>query len=236
MELPYTDDQINEAHLEVLRVNNLEEGYMRPMAFLGSEGMGLRAEGLSVNVMVAAWPWPSYMAPEAVEQGIRMQTSSYTRHHVNITMCKAKANGNYINSILALREAIDSGVDEAMLLDNEGYVAEGTGENIFLIKNNELHTPELTSCLAGITRDTVITMAQEMGMSVKEKRITRDEVYIADEVFLTGTAAEVLPVRQVDGRQIGTGVRGAITQKLQTRYFDQVRGITMEHPEWHASV
>ena len=150
--------------------------------------------------------------------------------------CKAKANGNYINSILALREAIDSGVDEAMLLDNEGYVAEGSGENIFLIKNGELHTPELTSCLAGITRDTVMTMASEMGMSIKERRITRDEVYIADEVFLTGTAAEVLPVRQVDGRQIGEGGRGQITEKLQSKYFDQVRGNTAEHPEWHAKI
>jgi len=222
LDIPYTAEQINAAHIEVLRANSLEEGYLRPMAFLGSEGMGLRAEGLSVNVMVAAWPWPSYMSPEAVEQGIRMQTSSYTRHHVNITMCKAKANGNYINSILALREAIDAGVEEAMLLDNEGYVAEGSGENIFLITNGELHTPELTSCLAGITRDTVITMAREMG--------------IADEVFLTGTAAEVLPVRQVDGRVIGSGERGPITKKLQSCYFDQVRGNTAEHPEWHAAV
>ncbi len=236
LDLPFSADEINNAHLEVLRANELEEGYMRPMAYLGSEAMGLRAEGLSVNVMVAAWPWPSYMDPEAVERGIRLQTSSYTRHHVNITMCKAKANGNYINSILALREAIDSGVDEAMLLDNEGYVAEGTGENIFLIKNGALHTPELTSCLAGITRDTVITMARDLGMPVFERRITRDEVYIADEVFLTGTAAEVLPVRQVDGRQIGAGERGAITERLQTRYFDQVRGNTAEHPEWHVAV
>jgi len=236
MKIPYTAAQISDAHLEVLRANKLEEGYLRPMAYLGSEGMGLRAEGLSVNVMVAAWPWPSYMDPEAVERGIRMQTSSYTRHHVNITMCKAKANGNYINSILALREAIDSGVDEAMLLDNEGYVAEGTGENIFLIKNGELHTPELTSCLAGITRDTVMTMAREKGMPIFERRITRDEVYIADEVFLTGTAAEVLPVRQVDGRVIGSGKRGEITEQLQTSYFDQVRGNTLEHPEWHAAV
>ena len=236
LELPFDAEQINNAHLEVLRANELEEGYLRPMAFLGSEGMGLRAEGLSVNVMVAAWPWPSYMAPEAMEQGILMQTSSYTRHHVNITMCKAKANGNYINSVLALREAIDSGVDEAMLLDNEGYVAEGTGENIFLIKDGVLHTPELTSCLAGITRDTVMTMAKEFGMSIAERRITRDEVYIADEVFLTGTAAEVLPVRQVDGRQIGSGGRGEITAKFQSKYFDQVRGKTAEHPEWHAKV
>ncbi len=236
LDMPYTPEQINAAHIEVLRANSLEEGYLRPMAFLGSEGMGLRAEGLSVNVMVAAWPWPSYMSPEAVDQGIRMQTSSYTRHHVNITMCKAKANGNYINSILALREAIDAGVDEAMLLDNEGYVAEGSGENIFLITNGVLHTPELTSCLAGITRDTVMTMAREMGMPIKERRITRDEVYIADEVFLTGTAAEVLPVRQVDGRMIGNGSRGPITEKLQTGYFDQVRGNTAEHPEWHAAV
>ena len=236
MELPFEADVLNAAQCEVIRANELDEGYLRPMAFLGSEAMGLRAEGLSVNVMVAAWPWPSYMSPEASEQGIRMQTSSYTRHHVNITMCKAKANGNYINSVLALREAIDSGVDEAMLLDNEGYVAEGSGENIFLVRGNSLHTPELTSCLDGITRATVITLAEEAGLKVLERRITRDEVYISDEVFLTGTAAEVLPVREVDGRTIGSGARGPITEQLQSRYFDIVRGRSEDHADWRAPV
>ncbi|MEM7218062.1 MAG: branched-chain amino acid transaminase [Pseudomonadota bacterium] len=236
MELPFDAATLNAAQAQVIRDNGLDEGYLRPMAFLGSEGMGLRAEGLSVNVMIAAWPWPSYMAPEAQELGIRMQTSSYTRHHVNITMCKAKANGNYINSILALREAIDSGVDEALLLDNEGYVAEGTGENIFLVKGDTLHTPELTSCLAGITRDTVIALAADAGLSVVERRITRDEVYIADEVFLTGTAAEVLPVREVDGRTIGGGGRGPVTERLQADYFDLVRGHATDKHGWLAAV
>lgn len=236
LDIPYTPAEISAAQLEVLRANKLEEGYLRPMVFLGSEAMGLRAEGLSVNVSIAAWPWPSYMAPEAIEQGIRLLTSSLTRHHVNITMCKAKANGNYINSILALREAIDAGADEAMLLDNEGYVAEGSGENIFLVRNGELHTPELTSCLDGLTRNTVMVMAAELGMVVHERRITRDEVYIADEVFLTGTAAEVLPVREVDNRVIGNGGRGPITQRLQKMYFDQVRGNSSAHPEWHSTV
>ena len=236
LDIPFTPAEISAAQLEVLRANKLEEGYLRPMVFLGSEAMGLRAEGLSVNVSIAAWPWPSYMSPDAVEKGITLLTSSLTRHHVNITMCKAKANGNYINSILALREAIDSGADEAMLLDNEGYVAEGSGENIFLVRNGELHTPELTSCLDGLTRNTVMVMAAELGMVVHERRITRDEVYIADEVFLTGTAAEVLPVREVDRRSIGNGGRGPITAKLQQMYFDQVRGNTSAHPEWHAAV
>lgn len=236
LDIPFSPAEISAAQLEVLRANKLEEGYLRPMVFLGSEAMGLRAEGLSVNVSVAAWPWPSYMAPEAIEKGIRMQTSSFTRHHVNITMCKAKANGNYINSILALREAIDAGADEAMLLDNEGYVAEGSGENIFVVRNGELHTPELTSCLDGLTRNTVMVMAAELGIVVHERRITRDEVYIADEVFLTGTAAEVLPVREVDRRIIGSGGRGPITQRLQQMYFDQVRGNSSAHPEWHSTV
>ena len=185
-----------------------------------------------MNLVVAAWPWPSYMEPESVEQGIRVRTSSYTRHHVNITMCKAKANGNYINSILALHEALDAGCDEALMLDNEGYVAEGTGENVFIVRDGVIHTPELTSCLDGITRDTVITLAKEAGFAVEERRITRDEVYIADEAFFTGTAAEVLPVRELDGRRIGSGARGPVTEQLQALYFDQVRGARDAHPDW----
>ncbi|MCE2425870.1 MAG: aminotransferase class IV, partial [Pseudomonadales bacterium] len=167
------------------------------------------------------------------ERGITLRTSSYTRHHVNITMCKAKANGNYINSILALREAQDAGADEALLLDNEGYVAEGTGENVFLVKNGVVHTPELTSCLPGITRDTILVFARERNIPVLERRITRDEFYIADEAFLTGTAAEVLPIRELDGRVIGDGMRGPVTEKLQSLYFEQVRGRRDAHPEWH---
>lgn len=232
MDMPYDPEVIKDAHRSVLRANNLEEGYLRPMCFLGSEGMGLRAEDLSTHVIVAAWPWPSYMDPEAKEQGIDVRTSSYTRHHVNITMCKAKANGNYINSMLALREALESGCEEALLLDNEGYVAEGSGENVFILRGNTLHTPELTSCLDGITRDTIFTLAAEIGVDIVERRITRDEVYIADEAFFTGTAAEVLPIRSLDGRTIGSGRRGPVTERLQTMYFDQVTGRREVHPEW----
>ena len=236
IDLPYSCEELEAAQCRVFAANELREGYLRPVAYLGSESMGLRAEGLSVNVAIACWPWPDYMAPESRERGITLRTSSYTRHHVNITMCKAKANGNYINSILALREAQDAGADEALLLDNEGYVAEGTGENVFLVKNGVLHTPELTSCLPGITRDSILVFAREQKIPVLERRITRDEFYIADEAFLTGTAAEVLPIRELDGRVIGNGLRGPVTEKLQSLYFDQVRGRRDAHPEWHTPV
>ena len=224
MDIPYSADELNAAQREVFAANELSEGYLRPVAYLGSEAMGLRADGLSVNVFIACWPWPDYVDADSRESGIKVRTSSYTRHHVNITMCKAKANGNYINSILALREAIESGCEEALLLDNEGYVAEGSGENVFMVKNGVIHTPELTSCLPGITRDTILVFARELGFEVLERRITRDELYIADEAFFTGTAAEVLPIRELDGRVIGDGRRGPITEQLQSRYFDQVRG------------
>ena len=236
LELPYSADEINAAQVETLRANGLGEGYLRPMAFLGSEAMGLRAQGLTVNLTIAAWPWPNYMDEDARERGISVRTSSYTRHHVNITMCKAKANGNYINSILALHEALDSGCDEALLLDNEGYVAEGSGENIFIVRDGLLHTPELTSCLDGITRDTVFHLAREADLEIVERRITRDEVYICDEAFFTGTAAEVLPIRELDGRRIGNGQRGPVTERLQSAYFDQVRGQRNAFPEWHTPV
>lgn len=236
MAMPYSKDQLNEAQKLVVRENNLKEAYLRPMAFLGSEGMGLRADKLQTHVMVAAWEWPSYMSPEAREQGIKIRTSSYTRHHVNITMCKAKANGNYINSMLALREAIECGCEEALLLDNEGYVAEGSGENFFMVRDGIIYTPELTSCLDGITRNTIFKLAEEAGYTIKEKRLTRDEVYIADEAFFTGTAAEVLPIREHDGRIIGAGKRGPITTVLQAMYFDSVKGVGNKHPEWLAPV
>ena len=236
IDVPYSQHELENAQCEVVVANELREGYLRPVVYLGSESMGLRAKGLSVRVAIACWPWPNYMDPEARERGITVRTSSYTRHHVNITMCKAKANGNYINSILALREAQDAGCDEALLLDNEGYVAEGTGENVFIVKNGTIHTPELTSCLPGITRDTILVFAREQGIDVVERRITRDEVYIADEAFFTGTAAEVLPIRELDGRVIAGGKRGPVTEKLQTLYFDQVRGRREAHPEWHTPV
>jgi branched-chain amino acid aminotransferase len=236
MDMPWDKETINDAQLTVMRENGLEEGYLRPMCFFGSEGMGLRADNLKTHVIVAAWEWPSYMAPEAMEEGIKVRTSSYTRHHVNITMCKAKSNGNYTNSMLALQEALDSGCDEALLLDNEGYVAEGSGENIFIIRDGTIFTPELTSCLEGITRDTIFTLAAELGYEIKERRITRDEVYVAEEAFFTGTAAEVVPIRELDGRRIGNGRRGPLTEQLQTMYFDQVRGRREQHPEWSAPV
>ncbi len=232
MDMPYDKATINAAQRTVVRENNLETAYIRPMCFYGSEGMGLRADNLKVHVMVAAWTWGSYLGAENMERGIRIKTSSFTRHHVNITMCKAKANGNYMNSMLALREALSCGYDEAMLLDTEGYVAEGSGENIFLIRNGVLYTPDLTSALDGITRDTLFTLAAEIGLTVKEKRITRDEVYIADEAFFTGTAAEVTPIREVDGRSIGSGTRGPITTRLQALFFDQVHGRRTQYPEW----
>jgi len=229
-------DELIGAQIAVVRENNLKEAYIRPMCFLGSEAMGLRAEDLKPHCSIAAWEWPAYVSPEAKDDGIKVRTSSFTRHHVNITMCKAKANGNYINSLMALREANDSGCDEALLLDNEGYVAEGSGENIFLVRNGELITPELTSCLEGVTRTTVITLAEELGISVTERRITRDEVYIADEAFFTGTAAEVLPIRELDGRIIGSGARGPVTEKLQFLYFDQVMGRREQHTQWSTPV
>ena len=236
MDMPFDKETLNAAHLAVVKENNLHEAYLRPMVFYGSEGMGLRADNLKTHVIVAAWSWPSYMSPEAKELGIKVRTSSYTRHHVNITMCKAKANGNYINSMLALNEALESGCEEALLLDNEGYVAEGSGENIFIIREGIMFTPELTSCLDGITRRTIFSFAQELGLEVREKRITRDEVYVADEAFFTGSAAEVTPIREYDDRQIGSGVRGPITEKIQALYFDYVQGRRADHSEWLAHV
>lgn len=236
MKIPYSKDEINEATRAAVRENNLESAYIRPMVFYGSEAMGLRASGLKTHLIVAAWSWGAYMGDEALQVGIKVRTSSFTRHHVNISMTRAKANGNYINSMLALQEAISGGADEALLLDPEGYVAEGSGENIFLVKNGVVYTPEVTSCLNGITRNTILTLAAEHGLEVVEKRITRDEVYIADEAFFTGTAAEVTPIREVDGRQIGAGRRGPITEKLQTAYFDLVTGKTDAHAEWRTLV
>ncbi|MDQ7015558.1 MAG: branched-chain amino acid transaminase [Gammaproteobacteria bacterium] len=232
MPMPFDTQTISEAQKMVVRENNLSSAYLRPMCFYGSEGMGLRADNLNVHCMIAAWEWGSYLGADNMERGIRIKTSSYTRHHVNITMCKAKANGNYMNSMMALREAMNDGYDEAMLLDNEGYVAEGSGENIFIIRDGTIYTPDLTSALDGITRNTIMYLAKEINVPIIEKRITRDEVYIADEAFFTGTAAEVTPIREVDNRTIGNGGRGPITEKLQTMYFDQVHGRREQYPEW----
>ncbi|MDH5301660.1 MAG: branched-chain amino acid transaminase [Gammaproteobacteria bacterium] len=234
MKMPYDKETLNQAHLAVLRENKLESAYIRPMCFYGSEGMGLRADNLKTHVMIAAWPWGAYLGAEALEKGIRIRTSSYTRHHVNIAMCKAKANGNYINSMLALQEALRDGYDEALMLDVDGFVAEGSAENFFMIRDGVIYTPELTSALDGITRATVIQLAREEGYEVREKRITRDEVYVADEAFFTGSAAEVTPIREYDNRVIGSGSRGPITEKLQTLYFDLIHGRLDRHPEWLA--
>ncbi len=232
MKIPFSKEELNEAQRQVVRENKLPHAYLRPMVFYGSEAMGLRAENLSVNVIVAGWEWGAYMSQEALEKGIKVRTSSYTRHHVNISMCKAKANGHYLNSMLALQEALSTGAQEALLLDPEGYVAEGSGENIFIVRDNILYTPELTSCLDGITRETIIQLAQELGYTIKEKRITRDEVYIADEAFFTGTAAEVTPIYELDGRIIGSGSRGKVTHEIQSYYFDVVNGKSTKHRDW----
>lgn len=232
LEIPFTQQQVCAATCEVIAANNLQAAYIRPLVFLGSEGMGLRAEGLKVHLGIAAWDWPSYTSPETLESGLKVRTSSYTRHHVNITMVKAKASGNYINSMLALREAIDSGCDEAIMLDPEGYVAEGSAENFFIVRNGKIYTPDLTSCLDGITRDTVFKLAADLGIEVHEKRISRDEVYISDEAFFSGTAAEIVPIREYDSRIIGYGARGSITAQLQAAYFDLVRGESSGYEHW----
>lgn len=233
MNLPHDADTLNQACLDVLRENHLAEGgYLRPMAFYGSEGMGLRADNLKVHTIVAAWPWPAYLGDAGLEHGIRVRVSSFTRHHVNAAMSRAKANGNYINSIMALQEALRDGYDEAILLDAQGYVAEGSGENLFLISDGVIHTPPLTSVLDGITRRTVMQLCAEEGLECREKLITRDELYVADELFFTGTAAEVTPIREVDGRRIGNGDRGPLTARLQQRYFDVVYGRDEAHLDW----
>jgi branched-chain amino acid aminotransferase len=232
MAMPFDKATVNEAHKEVLRANKLESGYLRPIAFYGSEKMGVSPKGAKVHIAIAAWPWGAYLGEEGMERGIRVKVSSYTRHHVNISMVRAKASGHYINSILANNEVTNEGYDEAMLLDPEGYVAEGAGENLFIVKKGKLYTPDLTSCLEGITRATVLQIAAELGLSVQEKRITRDEVYCCDEAFFTGTAAEVTPIRELDGRQIGIGRRGPITTQIQAKYFDVVYGRSDAHRGW----
>jgi len=232
MRIPYDKAAINEAVVATVRENNLASAYIRPMCFYGAEGMGLRADNLKVHVIVAAWKWGAYMGEDGIKHGIRVRTSSYNRHHVNVTMCRAKANGNYINSMMALHEALRNGGDEALLLDTEGYVSEGSGENIFIVRDGVLATPDLTSALDGITRETVMRLAEELGLKVQVRRITRDEVYIADEAFFTGTAAEVTPIRELDGRPIGKGTRGPITEKLQTLYFDVVHGRRPQRASW----
>lgn len=232
IKIPFDKEAINTAMRDVVSKNNLDSAYIRPICFYGPEGMGLRADNLRVHVVVAAWHWGAYLGEENMEKGIRIRTSSFTRHHINAAMCRAKVTGHYFNSIMALHEAQSCGYDEALLLDAQGYVMEGSGENIFIVRDGGIYTPNLSSVLDGITRDTIFQLAAEIGNLVKEKQITRDEVYIADEAFFTGTAAEVTPIRELDGRTIGSGRRGPVTEELQSLYFDQVHGRRTQHPEW----
>lgn len=232
MHLPFTMEEINQAHIEVVKANKLASCYFRPMAFYGSNKLGVAPDQNDVQVIVAAWPWGAYLGEEGMQKGIRVQISSFTRHHPNITMIKAKANGNYMNSIMANTEATRNGYDEAIMLDSNGFVAEGSGENIFIVNDGKLYTPALDAALDGITRRTVMAIAADMDLTVTEKHITRDEVYCADEVFFTGTAAEVTPIREVDGRVIGCGSRGTLTTEIQQRYFDIVHGKNTKYESW----
>ncbi|QSI75700.1 MULTISPECIES: branched-chain amino acid transaminase [Niveibacterium] len=236
MKMPFDKETINEAHKEVVRANKLESCYMRPIAFYGSEKMGISTRGATVHVAIAAWPWGAYLGDDGLERGIRVKTASFARHHVNVTMPRAKLASTYANSILANLEATGDGYDEALLLDTEGFVAEGAGENVFIIKDGVIVEPEIASALTGITRSTIHTLAKELGYTIVTKRVTRDDIYIADEAFFTGTAAEVTPIRELDNRTIGTGSRGPITAKIQARFFDLVNGRLPEHKDWLAYV
>ncbi len=232
MPMPWDKATLIEAQKEVVRVNKLESCYLRPIAFYGSEKMGVSPRGAKTHVAIAAWPWGAYLGEEGMEKGIRVKTSSYARHHVNVTMARAKFAATYANSILANMEATENGYDEALLLDVDGFVAEGAGENLFIIKDGVIYEPEIASALIGITRASVITLAKELGYTVVSKRLTRDDVYIADEAFFTGTAAEVTPIRELDNRQIGEGRRGPITTKIQSLFFDVVNGKVPAYADW----
>ncbi len=237
MKIPFTLEQVMDAQREVVRVNRLDSCYIRPLAWIGSEKLGVSPKGNTIHLMVAAWPWGAYLGEEGMKRGIRVKTSSYTRHHVNITMTQAKAVSNYSNSILANMEALDDGYDEAMLLDSAGFVSEGAGENLFVIKKGTVYTPDLSAgALNGITRDTIFAICADLGLKIVEKRITRDEVYICDEAFFTGTAAEVTPIRELDRVTIGAGERGPITGKIQAAFFDIVGGRNPKYAEWLSKV
>jgi branched-chain amino acid aminotransferase len=224
LELPYTPEEIRQAIRKTLIANGLSEGYIRPIAFIGEGEMGLFARTNPIHVAIAVWPWGSYLGDEGLKKGIRAKVSSFNRHHVNAAMTKGKINGYYVNSVLAKWEVVKAGYDEAVLLDTEGFVAEASGENIFIVRNGILQTPPLTSVLPGITRDSVLTIARKMELPVKEMRFTRDEMYIADEMFFTGTAAEITPVREIDDRRVGSGKPGPVTKQIQEKFFDIIRG------------
>ncbi len=237
MVIPFTQEQAMQAQIEVIRANQLESGYLRPLTWVGDKKLGVSTKGNDIHLMVAAWPWGAYLGEEGMKRGIRVKISSYTRHHVNITMTQAKAVSNYTNSILANREATDDGYDEAVLLDASGFVAEGAGENIFVVKDGVVYTPDLSAgALNGITRNTVLHICQDLGLELVQKRITRDEVYISDEVFFTGTAAEVTPIREIDRIEIGSGSRGPITEKIQSAFFDIVNGRNPKYAHWLSRV
>jgi len=236
MVIPFDQATIAKAQLDVVRENKLESCYLRPIVWIGSEKLGVSTKGNTIHVAIAAWPWGAYLGEEGMARGIRVKTSSFTRHHVNVSMVRAKASGWYVNSILANQEATTDGYDEALLLDVDGYVSEGAGENVFIVRNGKLYTPDLASCLDGITRDSIITLARDYGIEVIEKRITRDEMYCADEAFFTGTAAEVTPIRELDNRTIGAGSRGPITEKLQAAFFSIVEGKNAKYGEWLTKV
>ena len=237
MKIPFTVEQVMDAQREVVRANQLESCYLRPLVWIGDQKLGVSPKGNTIHLMVAAWAWGAYLGEEGLKRGIRVKTSSYTRHHVNITMTQAKAVSNYTNSILANMEATDEGYDEALLLDPAGFVAEGAGENIFVIKKGVVYTPDLSAgALNGITRDTIFAICQDLGLKLVEKRITRDEVYISDEAFFTGTAAEVTPIRELDRVQIGAGERGPITEKIQSAFFDIVGGRNPKYAGWLSPV
>ncbi len=237
LNLPFSQDKINQAQIDVVRENKLQSCYIRPLVWVGSEQLSVSPKNNTIHTMVAAWSWGAYLGEEGMQQGIRVKTSSYTRHHVNITMTQAKAVSNYSNSILANLEATQDGYDEALLLDANGFVSEGAGENIFIIKNNVVYTPDLSAgALNGITRNTVMHICEDLGIKLVQKRITRDEVYIADEAFFTGTAAEVTPIREVDRVIIGSGKRGEITKKIQQTFFDIVNGRNSKYMHWLTTV
>ncbi|MGM9481537.1 branched-chain amino acid transaminase [Roseateles sp. NT4] len=233
MKIPFSQEQVNEAQREVVKANGLKSAYLRPLIWIGSEKLGVSPKGNQVHLMVAAWSWGAYLGEDGMKRGIRVKTSSYTRHHVNITMTQAKTVSNYTNSILANMEATDDGYDEALLLDASGFVSEGAGENLFVIKGGVVYTPDLSAgALNGITRNTIFSICQDLGLKLVEKRITRDEVYICDEAFFTGTAAEVTPIRELDRVEIGSGSRGPITEKIQSAFFDIVNGRNPKYAEW----
>ena len=236
MELPWSFDQVIEAQKEVVRANKLESCYLRPIAWIGDKKLGVSPKGNTIHLAIAAWEWGAYLGEEGLSRGIRIKTSSYTRHHVNVSLVRAKASGYYINSILANNEVTAHGYDEALLLDVDGYVSEGAGENVFIVRNGTIFTPDLASCLDGITRDSVITMARDLGYTVVEKRITRDEMYCADEAFFSGTAAEITPIRELDDRTIGEGRRGPVTERLQSLFFDVVGGKADKYAGWLSPV